>query len=56
MTTIQTFCENQMKSSLVKMLVLEQSFLEKGKATHSHILAERIAWTVRCHGVSKSRT
>lgn len=56
MTTIQTFCENQMKSSLVKMLVLEQSFLEKGKATNSRILAERIAWTVRCHGVSKSQT
>ena len=29
--------------------------LEKGKATHSSILAWRIPWTV-VHGVSKSRT
>ena len=28
--------------------------LEKGKATHSSILAWRIPWTV--HGVAKSRT
>ena len=30
--------------------------LEKGKATHSSILAWRIPWTQRVHGVSKSRT
>ena len=28
--------------------------LEKGKATHSNILVQRIPWTV--HGVAKSRT
>ena len=30
--------------------------LEKGKATHSSILAWRIPWTVLVHGVVKSRT
>ena len=30
--------------------------LEKGKATHSSILAWRIPWTYIVHGVSKSRT
>ena len=28
--------------------------LEKGKATHSSILAWRIPWTVLVHGVTKS--
>ena len=30
--------------------------LEKGKATHSSILAWRIPWTVTVHGVAKSQT
>ena len=30
--------------------------LEKGKATHSSILAWRIPWTVIVHGDTKSRT
>ena len=30
--------------------------LEKGKATHSSILAWRIPWTVKSHGVAKSQT
>ena len=30
--------------------------LEKGKATHSSILAWRIPWTYTVHGVTKSRT
>ena len=30
--------------------------LEKGKATHSSILAWRIPWTVTAHGVTKSQT
>ena len=30
--------------------------LEKGKATHSSILAWIIAWTVIVHGVAKSQT
>ena len=30
--------------------------LEKGKATHSSILAWRIPWTVQSVGVAKSRT
>ena len=29
--------------------------LEKGKATHSNILAQRIPWTVKSVGASKSR-
>ena len=37
----------------VRSLGWEDS-LEKGKATHSSILAWRIPWTV--HGVAKSRT
>ena len=30
--------------------------LEKGKATHSSILAWRIPWTVTVYGVAKSQT
>ena len=30
--------------------------LEKGKATHSSVLAQRIPWTVYVHGVAKSWT
>ena len=30
--------------------------LEKGKATHSRILAWRIPWTVLVHGVTESDT
>ena len=29
---------------------------EKGEATHSSILPWRIPWTIRAHGVAKSRT
>ena len=32
-----------------------EDLLEKGKATHSSILAWRIPWTI-VHGVAKSRT
>ena len=33
-----------------------EDHLEKGKATHSSILAWRIPWTVQSVGVAKSRT
>ena len=33
-----------------------EDLLEKGKATHSSILAWRIPWTCIVHGVTKSRT
>ena len=42
-----------MQETLVQFLGGED-LLEKGKATHSSILAWRIPWTV--HGVTKSRT
>ena len=35
---------------------VQEDPLEKGKATHSSILAWRIPWTVIVHGVTKSRT
>ena len=41
-----------MKETLVQFLGWEDP-LEKGKATHSSILAWRISWTV--HGVAKSQ-
>ena len=42
-----------MRETWVRFLGWED-YLEKGKATHSSILAWRIQWTV--HGVAKSRT
>ena len=45
-----------MQETWVQFLCWEDS-LEKGKATHSSILAWRIPWTVyTLHGVAKSRT
>ena len=43
------------QETLVQFLDQEDP-LEKGKATHSSILAWRIPWTVIVHGVTKSRT
>ena len=43
-----------MWETCVRLLGLEDP-LEKGKATHSSILAWRIPWTI-AHGVSKSQT
>ena len=43
-----------MQETLVQFLGQEDP-LEKGKATHSSILAGRISWTT-VHGVTKSRT
>ena len=44
-----------MRETWVQSLAWEDP-LEKGKATHSSILAWRIPWTVLVHGVTKSRT
>ena len=43
-----------MQESWVQSLGREDP-LEKGKATHSNILAWRISWTI-VHGVTKNRT
>ena len=43
-----------MQETLVRFLGREDP-LEKGKATHSSVLAWRIPWTI-VHGVAKSRT
>ena len=44
-----------MQESWVRFLGWEDP-LEKGKATHSNILAWRIPWTMVGHGVTKSQT
>ena len=44
-----------MKETSVRSLGWEDP-LEKGKATHSSVLAWRIPWTVCDHGVAKSQT
>ena len=44
-----------MQETLVQFLGQEDP-LEKGKATHSSILASRIPWTVQSIGVAKSQT
>ena len=44
-----------MRETWVRSLGWED-LLEKGMATHSSILAWRIPWTSRVHGVAKSRT
>ena len=47
------YCASAMWESWVRSLAWEDA-LEKGKATHSNILAWRIPWTI--HGVAKSWT
>ena len=44
-----------MQETLVRSLGWEDP-VEKGKATHSSILAWRIPWTCIVHGVTKSQT
>ena len=64
--TSSSFGSTSLVAQMIKNLPIMQEIwvqslgwedpLEKGKATHSSILAWRIPWTVLVHGVAKSQT